>query len=74
METGKNPLTSKTVWAALALMAVQTVFPSTKPWIKEHASDLIPMLGVLFLGLRGLTTTGIRGIKIQIRLPRRKPS
>lgn len=55
MESGKIFLLSKTLLAAAVLAAVQLFFPGSKPWIKEHTEQLLPMLALLFAGLRLIT-------------------
>lgn len=60
MESAKHFARSKTLWAAVFILAVQITFPSTKPWIKQHTEELIPMLGILFAGLRLQTSAALR--------------
>lgn len=56
----KHLLKSSTFWAALVLMVVQKVFPSSKEWISANSAELLPMLGALMLALRLRTTSAVR--------------
>jgi hypothetical protein len=60
MGEGKNPAYSKTIWAAVLIAAVQIAFPSSKPWIRDHIEELLPLIAAVFVGLRFVTTNRIQ--------------